>query len=266
MNIIKCPVCNNVLQKTDKTYKCMQNHTFDIAKQGYANLLQSNQAKIHGDSKKMQLARHVILYGEYYRSISNALNQVVQELNPTTILDLGTGVGYYCDKLQLALPSKTYHGIDISKLGVKEAAKQNKDITYLVGSNNNLPYIDNAFDMIINVFSPIYIDECVRTLQNKGYILTITPNTNHLMELKEIVYKEIINKDYEVNKLEHPSLQHLDAIDVISTISLSNPDLYSLFMMTPHYWKTSQEVKEVVRQTPVLQVTIDVVINIYQKN
>ena len=38
-----CPVCGNELTKKDKSYVCTQNHSFDMARQGYVNLLTVSQ-------------------------------------------------------------------------------------------------------------------------------------------------------------------------------------------------------------------------------
>ena len=50
--IINCPVCSHLLIKEQNTYKCENNHTFDLAKEGYLNLL-LNAKKTSGDSKEM---------------------------------------------------------------------------------------------------------------------------------------------------------------------------------------------------------------------
>ena len=39
MNILICPVCKNELFFENKTAKCENNHCFDLAKEGYVNLL-----------------------------------------------------------------------------------------------------------------------------------------------------------------------------------------------------------------------------------
>ena len=38
INLI-CPVCKQQLNKENKSYKCDSNHCFDMAKEGYVNLL-----------------------------------------------------------------------------------------------------------------------------------------------------------------------------------------------------------------------------------
>ena len=266
MSKLKCPVCNYELNKEDRTYKCDNNHSYDIAKQGYVNLLQSNQQKTHGDSKEMQLARKNILYGNYYELISNELICIVGSLNSNSVLDVGSGVGYYSDKLQKSLPRIDFYGIDISKIGVKESAKMNKYIKYVVGSNNSLPFINESFDLLLSVFSPIYLEEALRVTKNNGYIITVSPNENHLRELKEIVYDEIFDRNYEENELSNNNLKHIKKFSKVQKVMIKDDDLFNLFMMTPHYWKTSQNQKDKLKNHSSLDVTIDVVFNVYQVN
>lgn len=45
MVVLCCPVCGELLNKSDKAYKCKNNHSFDIAGQGYVNSLQSGKLK-----------------------------------------------------------------------------------------------------------------------------------------------------------------------------------------------------------------------------
>ena len=43
--LLLCPVCKDKLIKdaSNKMYRCQNNHSYDIAKEGYVNLLISNQ-------------------------------------------------------------------------------------------------------------------------------------------------------------------------------------------------------------------------------
>ncbi|MBP6353739.1 MAG: methyltransferase, partial [Acinetobacter sp.] len=34
MNLLMCPVCRKQLELTDKTWRCENNHSYDVAKQG----------------------------------------------------------------------------------------------------------------------------------------------------------------------------------------------------------------------------------------
>jgi len=265
--IIKCPICNSRLNIVNNTLKCAENHSFDLAKQGYINLLvnKGSKNKIHGDSKEMLYARKLILSKGYYKEISCNLNTIINSFGiDNKVIDIGSGIGYYLDQLQKSNDKNTYYGIDISKEGIKEASRINKEISYVVGTNNQLPFLDNSADIIYSIFSPINLEECLRVIKSKGHIITISPNQNHLGELKELVYEVIIEKDYLVNDLFHSSIKKVDSKIIKKEITLNDYDLYQLFMMTPHYFKTPIKVKEKIKDIKEMKLTIDVVINVYQ--
>ncbi|MFK5883089.1 MAG: methyltransferase domain-containing protein [Candidatus Izemoplasma sp.] len=275
--ILKCPICNRHLSKNDKenVFKCDNNHSFDIAKQGYINLLMSNQnkAKIHGDSSEMLNARKEILFGGYYYGISNLLNKTIKsELNDINksynILDIGTGVGYYVKQLKdkLSRSNMTYYGIDISKPGINVAAKLDKDINFIVGSNSNLPYLKNSIDLIISIFSPLDESECERVLKDNGKLIVISPNRNHLIEIKKVVYPSIIEKRIDRNELLSKKLIKIQSRLYKEVVNIPKKDLKNLLLMTPHYWKSSKENKENLYILDSLDVSIDIVLNVYQLN
>lgn len=56
MNILTCPVCGEKLNIDGKAFKCANSHSFDIAKQGYVNLLLTNKS---GDKRATAGSRHI---------------------------------------------------------------------------------------------------------------------------------------------------------------------------------------------------------------
>ena len=48
---LRCPVCAGALEKRAGAYLCPKNHSFDIAKSGYVNLLLNSSQGHHGDDK-----------------------------------------------------------------------------------------------------------------------------------------------------------------------------------------------------------------------
>ena len=54
-----CPICTASLIQDDGRYLCPGGHSFDIAKEGYVNLLPANRqhSKTPGDDKEMAAAR-----------------------------------------------------------------------------------------------------------------------------------------------------------------------------------------------------------------
>ena len=55
--ILSCPICGKTLVREEKRYACAAGHSFDIARQGYVNLLVGKNAKTHGDNAQM-IASH----------------------------------------------------------------------------------------------------------------------------------------------------------------------------------------------------------------
>ena len=63
---LRCPVCAGALEKRAGAYLCPKNHSFDIAKSGYVNLLLNSSQGHHGDDKLMVRARRDFLDKGYY--------------------------------------------------------------------------------------------------------------------------------------------------------------------------------------------------------
>ncbi|MEV8371885.1 putative RNA methyltransferase [Kribbella sp. NPDC056861] len=73
VSVLRCPVCGDALALTARTANCPQRHAFDLAKQGYLNLLPSASTGIDGDSAEMVEARDAFLAGGFYGPIREAL-------------------------------------------------------------------------------------------------------------------------------------------------------------------------------------------------
>ena len=276
--LLLCPVCKENLIKDvlNKMYKCENNHTYDIAKEGYVNLLISNQkrSKNPGDSKEMVLARVEFLSKGYYGLLSDKINQmIVESLNKDNndkfnIMDLGCGEGYYLTNLKNYMDEKNikanYYGMDVSKEAVKYASKTNKDCVWAVGNNFHIPAENKSIDCILSVFSPIDIDECNRVLKDDGVFVRVLPRTNHLIQLRNIIYSEVhLNeKVYKANDEEN---EYIKESNVTFDINLNKEEIISLLKMTPHYWKSTPENKEKLDSYESLNITIDMRIGVFQK-
>jgi 23S rRNA (guanine745-N1)-methyltransferase len=278
-SILICPVCADPLNSLEKSYACTNNHTFDKAKQGYVNLLLSNQKKTAspGDNKEMVQSRLAFLEQNYYQPISDEINSVVEQmagklaLAKLNIADLGCGVGYYLSKLNNYLNtqeiSAQYWGIDISKEAIHCANQHEKNITWIVGSAKNLPFADHSVDIILSVFSPLYYEELQRVLSPTGYVLVVTPAQHHLLELREMLFDQV--KDIDEAKLLQKAdsfLQLIDSIAIKTTIDLpTSADIENLLKMTPFYWRSSALKKEELIAMKKLSVTIDVTLWIFTR-
>ena len=102
---LRCPVCAGALEKREGAYLCPKNHSFDIAKSGYVNLLLNSSQGHHGDDKLMVRARRDFLDKGYYDRFIAAVADAAAEFTPqeATVLDAGCGEGIYSLAVLLSL-------------------------------------------------------------------------------------------------------------------------------------------------------------------
>lgn len=272
--VLICPICKQSLNKVveNKMYKCENNHSYDIAKQGYTNLLISNQKKSNhpGESKDMIKIRREFLDKGYYKPVSDEVNVVASQfLNKglNTVLDLGCGEGYYLNQMEAYFLSKEFKveffGLDISKEALKLASVRNKNVEWVVASSFTTPFNDGSIDLLMSVFSPISDDECERLLGQDGSFIRVLPNPNHLIELREIIYDQL--EERREGTISSERLNQVHESLVKYTINLNQEDLQLLLQMTPHYWKTSQDNKKKILEIEELSVTIDMNICVFRR-
>lgn len=94
---VLCPVCGKSLQTDEKNWQCDAGHSFDVARQGYVNLLTVDKKhSLHpGDTREQVAARKAFLDRGYYTPIAETLKEILQKEQPASILDAGCGEGYY---------------------------------------------------------------------------------------------------------------------------------------------------------------------------
>ena len=80
MSLFRCSVCGGELERTERTYRCGKNHSFDISKEGYTYLLPPNQkhSAAPGDDKEMSRSRWEFLSKGYYAPLLEALCQAAE--------------------------------------------------------------------------------------------------------------------------------------------------------------------------------------------
>jgi len=247
-----CPICKAQLNKAENSYRCGNNHSFDIARQGYVNLLPVNKKHSDnpGDSKDMVLSRREFLESGNYECFSDKLNELVAELTADSqnlsILDCGCGEGYYDGRLmqkldELKINYKIF-GFDISKEAIRFAAGKYKTARFFVGSCFNMPLADNSFDLVINVFAPMVENEFCRVLKKGGYLIYAVPGKNHLMGLKSLIYENVYEN--EEKHTEYEGFEFIGRHSVKNEIAVDGTMGVNLFKMTPYYFKTDLSAEE----------------------
>lgn len=274
-SLYRCPVCSEHLEQAGRTFRCLNNHTFDVAKEGYVNLLPVNKkrSKEPGDSKEMLLARRQFLNAGYYQCLVKTITQILGEYlqaDSAEVLDMGCGEGYYSRLLSESLsdtfPKLTFSGADISKFAVQMAAKQFKSGHYSVASSACLPYREASFDLIFNIFAPYSLEEIERTLKPGGYFLQVGPGSEHLCELAQLVYDSVRPHQGNQVKTEPDSaLQQVADFRVAERQKIAGSEIANLLMMTPYYWSISEEKKQKLSNLSSLEVSLDFELQLFKR-
>jgi 23S rRNA (guanine745-N1)-methyltransferase len=281
-HILICPVCEQALtldlQSQPKSCRCPAGHSFDVARQGYINLLlaQHKRSRAPGDSADMVLARRNFLQQGFYQPISDAFNHFVQtRLDKDHVLqlaDVGCGEGYYSQRLlQFLQPdSQQQHapaterplflyGVDISRDAVRYASSLSKDIIWLVASGGRLPLAAGQLDALISLFTPVMPEGWRKTLKPGGKAMLVTSGAEHLIELRRHLYDEVRDQVFDpAPQLQAAGFALLDCQRFRCNVFIPANALGDLLTMTPHGWRASADARARVLALEGLKVTLDV--------
>jgi ubiquinone/menaquinone biosynthesis C-methylase UbiE len=266
-SLLSCPICYSTLFREDMMLKCIKQHSFDIAGEGYINFLRKKQP---GDTKPMLQARREFLAHGPYRPLFDVLYKqatafLPQISAPACLLDAGCGEGYYLGNLQQQLEQTDtsirhhYIGIDISKEAIRMAAKRYKQALFLVANlKERLPIADSAVDILLNIFAPRNADEFARILAPGGLLLVVIPTPTHLLQLRTTLGL----LDIEENKQQHVLDQFSPHFEVVTTTQitytrhLKREQIQQVVMMTPNYWHLSEQRRSLLQELEEMDVAI----------
>ncbi|MBP8923974.1 MAG: methyltransferase domain-containing protein [Thauera sp.] len=287
---LACPLDGAPLQRQGGSLRCADGHCFDLAAQGYVNLLpvQNKRSLDPGDSKEMVAARRRFLEAGHYQPIADAVAQAVLAGavpgRTLTCLDAGCGEGYYLRQLAATAAAEAHPlalaGLDISKWAVQAAAKRDlhdarsqagpspspsPSTTWVVGSNAGLPVLPGTLDRVLCMFGfPVY-GEFARVLRHGGELLQVDAGPEHLRELREVIYPTL--------KPERPAARQAPAgFEHLGTDTLRFPvhvdgaaPIADLLAMTPHLYRATAEGRARAAALTALTMTVDVRLARYQR-
>ncbi len=263
-SIFACPVCKEGLTYDGRTLKCQNGHSFDLAKEGYVNLLTGKGSAVSGDDKMMVSSRTRFLEAGYYAPLRDKVSSLIKDFSTdgAVLLDSGCGEGYYTKEYS-RLVSRTA-GIDISKTAIKHASKVCKEAEFAVASVYHLPICDEVIDIVVNCFSPMAPDEFSRVMKKGGYLLYVVPGKRHLWELKTVLYENPYENEEKIQ--EYEGFEHLGVHSVKTAFSLDNAeDISALYHMTPYTWTTPKDGAEKLSKVSHLDITAEFYVHIYRK-
>lgn len=269
-----CPVCGGALQLhlSGKNVSCQNQHSFDLAKEGYLNLLpvQYKHSKEPGDSKAMMVARRVFLEAGFYEPMAKTVAMMIDADRTRgqhmRLLDLGCGEGYYSRKIALYCNHNeqiALHGIDIAKFAIAAAAKKQPNARFVVASSNRMPYPNQYFDFVLRVFAPSDDVELMRVLKSSGLLLTVTPGPRHLWQLKQHIYNEV--KEHPTEGLVPLGFERVVAERLSYKITPDSQQRMALLQMTPFAWRASESAQEALRSISEFEIETDFILTLSVK-
>lgn len=243
--VLVCPICERPLSREDATYRCPAGHSFDVAREGYVNLLRQPYP---GDTREMLRARRAFLDAGHYRPLAEAVaSRVVAHLaairpDAAALLDTGCGEGYYTAAVDGALRQRLpaaridCYGLDVAKEAVRLAARRAPGATFVVGNvNDHLPFAGASLAVVLDVFAPRNPAEFARVLAPGGLLMVVIPGQGHLAEPRAALGLLEVEPDKERHVAAQLAagfvLAEREALEL--SLRLSGADLANLVAMTP---------------------------------
>ena len=260
--MFRCPVslCREPLAIGERVWSCPRNHTYDVAREGYANLLVTHQRRQRepGDSVQMLTHRRAFLDGGWYAPLAEHLATTFARAG-SSVLDAGCGEGYYTRGWPVQL-----WAVDIAKAAVRMAAKRstsNTDAHYAVASAYDLPVVDGSIDVVLSVFAPLHSPEFERVLVPDGVIVTVTPGPDHLAGLKAALFAEP-----ELHSGAAPFERAPTSIERLRyDVTLPTPAVVAdLLGMTPYAWYVDEATRTAVPRRAPLSTAVDFLVSTYR--
>jgi 23S rRNA (guanine745-N1)-methyltransferase len=275
--LLICPLCLGPLRPEKRSLVCPRGHSFDLAREGYVNLLHSNHP---GDTREMLASRRRFLDRGHFAPIAqhvcdlavSHLSGIVPLPNRQfrSVLDAGCGEGYYLGCMQSDLRTRDvidvrYVGIDSSREACRLAARRYHDICFAVSDLKDLvPVADESVDLLLNVFAPRSVDEFTRVLHPSGVVVVVIPQSIHLVELRStfpLIGIEENKADHVIRRFE-PSLRPAQRESVQFNLVLAHDAVLDLIGMSPSYRHLTEPLPPV---SGPMSVTVAVEILTFQK-
>ncbi|MGH3516090.1 MAG: putative RNA methyltransferase [Haloechinothrix sp.] len=200
LRALRCSLCGGALESTGRSLRCSAGHSFDIAKQGYVNLLHAKIVSGTADTAEMVASRVEFLAAGHYAPLAAAITRAAKAAAPHAelVVDAGAGTGYYLATVLDALPAATGLAVDVSASALRRAARAHPRAAAVVWNLwQPLPLTTGCVSLVLNVFAPRNGAEFRRILRSDGALLVVTPTRNHLAELASIADLLDVDPDKE---------------------------------------------------------------------
>jgi 23S rRNA (guanine745-N1)-methyltransferase len=178
------------LQREERRVICPRGHSFDVARNGYINLLQPQDRRSShpGDTGEAIAGRRRLHDRGVTQPLLRAIAEILSPSSRDVVLDAGCGDGFYLG--ELARDSGfSAHGVDISIPAVNAAARKyppaDGRFEWIVANADRfVPYADRSFSIVMSITARMNAEEFRRVLRDDGRLLVAIPSPEDLIELR----------------------------------------------------------------------------------
>ncbi len=238
------------------TLTCRMRHSFDIARQGYVNLL-GHAAPANADTVEMLAARDRFLSGGHYQPITDVVAAAVPHAR--RLVEVGAGTGHHLAGVLDQLPAAHGLAADVSVPACRRAAKAHPRMASVVADTwAGLPVADGQVDAVLCIFAPRNPAEFARVLSPNGVLVVVLPLPDHLQELRR-AHDLIDVGDEKVARLTTSTQGHLERTDyteIAYDLDLTQHQATDLVAMGPNAFHTTASIPAATVRVSVACITM----------
>jgi len=187
LDLLACPRCGSGLELggegAGRALRCASGHSYDVAKQGYVNLLDGPEPR-NADTAAMLAARARVHASGLFEPV--AADVAAHLVGRPRVLEAGSGTAHYLVRALGDDDAATGIALDVSKAAARLAARADPRVTAVVADVwRGLPVADHCLDGVLCVFAPRNLAEFARVLRPDGRLVVVTPKPEHLAGLRD---------------------------------------------------------------------------------
>ena len=243
LEFLVCPHCGADLGLAGRAVSCQNGHSYDVARQGYVNLLPGDARTATADTAAMVAAREAFFAAEHFaplvRAVADEARRIASAGKSGCVIDLGAGPGRYLSAVLEYLPGRVGLALDLSRYALRRAARSHPRIGAAVCDVwRPLPVRAEAAALVLDVFAPRNGAEIHRVLRHDGALLTVTPTADHLREIVSALGLLTVDADKpdRLGRQLSPHLTRVRETPVTFTMRLAAADIHALVAMGPSAW------------------------------
>ena len=267
LDLLWCPNCAEALTHRDGSVVCTAGHTFDLARQGYLNLL-GRAVPANADTAEMVAARDRFLSRGWYAALAEGLEEILRSRPAGLWVEVGAGTGYYLAYVLRRLGGRGV-AVDVSPAASRRAARAHDQLGAIVADVwGRLPIRDAAAEAVLCVFAPRNPAEFARILRPDGALVIVSPQPDHLTELRGPLGLLDIEADKQdrISRTLADLFTAAESVECRYRVSLDAASVIDLVSMGPNAFHHDHRrlAAQVAALDPPIEVTVAVAISAWR--